>query len=150
MLPWWPPIVSCPRMFNLSSNVHCCLTPPNVLWVVMYAPKEVWLDWVSKWRMQHQRLMPAGNIELFNHLFLPSAVIAVSNIKLKCFFLKYGIFQSDLLIVWFTALHNLRAHLDINLLNRVTMIEKCIFASMTRYTVRYSALNHFDMKRPPK
>ena len=28
--------------------------------------------------MQHQRLMPAGNIELFNRLFLPSAVIAVS------------------------------------------------------------------------
>ena len=80
--------------------------------------------------------MPAGNIELFNHLFLPSAVIAVSNIKLKCFLRKYGISQSYLLILGFTALHNLRAHLDINLLNRVTMIEKCIFASMTRYKVR--------------
>ena len=86
--------------------------------------------------MQHQRLLPAGNIELFNHLFLPSAVIAVNNIKLKCLLRKYGISQSDLLIVWFTALHNLRAHLDINLLNQVMVNEKCIFASMTRYTVR--------------
>ena len=25
------------------------------------------------------------------------------------------------------------------------MIENCIFASMKRYTVRQSALNHFDM-----
>ena len=53
----------------------------------------------AKWRMRHQRLMPAGNIELFNHLFLPSAVFAVINIKLKCFLRKYGISQSDLLIV---------------------------------------------------
>ena len=74
--------------------------------------------------------MPAGNIELFNHLFLPSAVIADSHIKLKCFLRKYRISQLDLLIVRLTALHNLRAHLDINLLNRVTVIEKCIFASM--------------------
>ena len=80
--------------------------------------------------------MPAGNIELFNHLFLPSAVIAVSNIKLRCLLRRYGVSKSDLLIIWFTALHNLRAHLDIIFLNRDTMIEKCIFASMTRYTVR--------------
>ena len=79
--------------------------------------------------------MPAGNIELFNHLFLPSAVIAVINIKLRCLLRKYEISQSDLLIIRFTALHNLRAHLD-TLLNRDTMVEKCIFASMTRYTVR--------------
>ena len=112
--------------------------------------KEVWLDWVSKWRMQHQRLMPTGNIELFNQLFLPSAVIAVINIKLKCFLRKYGSSQSDLLIVWFTALHNLRAHLDINLLNRVTMIENCIFASMKRYTVRYDYLNNHQSMGPHK
>ena len=86
--------------------------------------------------MQHQRLMPAGNIELFNHLFLPSAVIAVSIIKLKCFLRKYGISQSDLLIVWFTALHNLRAHLDINLVNRVTMIENAFCINDTLYSAR--------------
>ena len=94
--------------------------------------------------MQHQRLMPASNIELFNHLFLPSAVIAPSNIKLNVSNVNIA-FPIQICSSYDSQPFIICVLIWINLLNRVTMIEKCIFASMTRYTVRKSALNHLDM-----
>ena len=44
----------------------------------------------GKQTTEQRTVSPEGNVELLNHLFLPSAVIVVSNIKLRCFYVNLG------------------------------------------------------------